>query len=139
MPAQYVRYRGSSTSNCDLTHLDFIGVVAQSNTACPATVVTQAATDHPSRGADATAPTGSFESAAGVTFFYNEQATPIITSIAGPGSSWYGSSLGGTTVTIVGERLPGDASNANVVVNGRPCTDVTVSQDRSTIECITSG
>ena len=138
VPAQYVRYRGSSTSDCDLTHLDFIGVVAQSNTACPATVVTQAATDHPSRGPDATAPTGSFESAAGVTFFYNEQATPIITSIAGPGSSWYGSSLGGTTVTIVGERLPGDALNANVVVNGRPCTDVTVSQDRSTIKCITS-
>ena len=136
IPAQYVRYRGPAASNCELIHLDFIGVVARASSECTAVVHTQSSVTHPSLGSDATSPSATFESSTAVTYTYNDEVTPLITSV----EPWFGSSLGGTTVTIHGERLPTDPANAAVTVNGRPCTDVVAYtvNDINTLECVTS-
>ena len=138
--ARFIRYRNTASSECHIAELDLIGVVVQADDACAATVTTQQSTAHASLGHAGTAP--SFTMTSTVSLAFGVENTPVITEV----TPRYGSSLGGTTVTITGTRFPLLAASTAVDVNGRPCTVVDPAleappgtwMDGTVIKCITS-
>ena len=128
---QYLRYSGSDTSFCHVSEMEWIGVVVQSSGTCKPTVSTHNNLPHPSLGAEVVTQPHTFESN-GPTFVYTKAQTPVVQSV----EPRFGSSLGGTTVTIKGSRFPTVASNAEVEVNGLPCTITAVIETE--IKCVTS-
>jgi hypothetical protein len=127
---RYLRYKGSDTSHCHVTEMEWIGVIVRSSGTCTATVVTHNRTPHPSLGAGMITAPHRFTS--DTTFVYTATRTPIVHSM----EPRFGSSLGGTTVTIRGVRFPTTTSNAEVLVNGLPCT--VSSSTANEIECVTT-
>ena len=133
---RYIRYRGSRTSNCHLTELNFVGIVVQASSVCPATIVTQVQDTHPSFGRDVNVPSSTYASdpsAPASTYRYGKTRTPIIRSI----EPRFGSSLGGTSITIKGIRLPTTVDNAEATINKKPCVVTFAAADGKEIRCTT--
>ena len=138
--ARFVRYKNTASSDCHIAELDLIGVVVQAEDACAATVTTQQSTAHASLGHAGTAP--SFTMTSTTTLAFGIENTPVVTEV----TPRYGSSLGGTTVTITGTRFPLLAASTAVDVNGRPCEVLDPAledppgtwMDGTVIKCVTS-
>ena len=129
---RYVRYHGTAGSDCILSQLEFVGVTLSSASRCHPRITTRVA--RPALSFKDTWPAPeSVHILDNVAFDYSAAATPNITSV----EPRFGSSLGGTTVTIAGRGLPATAAGVGgVVVNGAPCTLQAVSATQ--ITCITT-
>eukprot|EP00040_Diaphanoeca_grandis_P004673 m.29668 g.29668 ORF g.29668 m.29668 type:complete len:4542 (+) comp16144_c0_seq1:223-13848(+) len=130
---RYFRFRSADGRLAKMTELVVLGYeVASSNTATM-TIVTTKPMSHPSLGPMTTDHALLKKTATSTSFEFKEDATGTVTSI----TPRFGSSLGGTSVTIDGENLPTSIDNTDVLVNGQPC-EVTKVTDGTSIECTTA-
>ena len=131
---RYIRYKGAAKSNCEVSELNFMGVVVHASASCPVTITTQVQDAHPSFGVAAVMPSSTFVDSGGRNFNFVKSVTPVIQSV----TPRFGSSLGGTTVTIKGRRLPSQIGNAEATVNSNPCEVQWAATDGSEIRCLTT-
>jgi hypothetical protein len=130
-PVRYARYH-SPLQRCAIAMLEFVGMKASASGTCPIQILTQFPLSHPSLGPATTNNSVMRREVSNVTFSYRVTDTPTVTAIAPP----YGSSLGGTLVTITGTFLPATASSAEVYLNSRVCNVQSASDTE--ITCITT-
>ena len=129
---RYVRYHGPEGSDCILSQLEFVGVVLSSANRCSPRITTRVPQPALSFKNNWAAPE-SVHVGDSVTYDYDAAVTPTITSI----EPRFGSSLGGTHVTITGAGFPATTSAVGgVLVNGAPCELITVNTTQ--ITCTTT-
>lgn len=133
--ARFIRYVGPSSSECQMTQLEFYGHQVSAVSACDVVLSTTKPLSHPSRGPMTTdhAVLSTTKSKT-LSFKYAKKNTGVVESIE---PKW-GSSLGGTKVTIKGRNLGSTVGNAEVMVNSKPCEVTAVLADGTQIECITA-
>jgi plastocyanin len=133
--ARFYRYVGPSSSDCQMTQLEFYGHQVSATSSCAVEVSTTAPLSHPSLGPMQTLHSVvSSKTAKKLAFKYSKDATGIIESI----SPKWGSSLGGTKVTINGKNLGTSIAAAKVTINSKSCLVQSVAGDGSSIVCITT-
>jgi len=131
VPVRFARFF-SPAQHCAIAMLEFVGVRASASGTCPIEVLTQEPLSHPAFGPANTDFAIVHKELTSTYFTYSVADTPTVTSI----SPRYGSSLGGTLVTISGVGLPTSVQTAEVQLNSRPCAVQTASA--SEITCITT-
>ena len=131
---RYVRYTGPADSKCIVAELEFVGHVVSPTNKCDVMIGTQATLSHPSLGPSVTDFEVVSEYSSGITYLYSSEDTPVVTSISPP----YGSSLGGTDLTIKGVGLPDSTAAADVKINGRPCVIKSAAANGKEVVCTTS-
>eukprot|EP00035_Acanthoeca_spectabilis_P007825 m.144226 g.144226 ORF g.144226 m.144226 type:complete len:4359 (-) comp14100_c0_seq10:3061-16137(-) len=130
-PARFVRMV-SQSSEMHLAMLEVYGHPISVSSSCPVVVETTSPLSHPSLGLMETTHSA-MATSTGPTFTYSVANTPIVTSV----TPRYGSSLGGDRVTITGQNLATNVSNAVVQLSGVDCAVVSASPAGDSIECIT--
>lgn len=130
-PIRFARFH-SPLQHCAIAMLEFVGIPATSTGSCAVKVSTQKPLSHPSLGIATTNNSIMYSEVTSTTYSYTIADTGQVTAISPP----YGSSLGGTLVTISGNSLPPTASTAEVYLNNRVCNVQSASPTE--ILCITT-
>lgn len=147
---RFLRYNGPSGGYCNVAELEYIGVLVDTTDEipCPVMVGVRPPTPHPSYGFRTRAdnldqlsslitPEVHIVLDSSITFAYDLSVTPVVTNI----EPAFGSSLGGTLVTLTGQYLSSggsEVSNTFVLLNGYPCITQFVSNDGTEIRCVTT-
>jgi hypothetical protein len=112
--ARYFRYRSTLANVCEINEVQFIGYVVASmaNGSCPVTVAVGAIpyTLTPETFSTASATPSS-------RFAYSMAITPVVQTV----QPNFGSSLGGTLLTVTGAGFGNTVSPVRVMVNGKQC------------------
>ena len=133
-PVRYVRYH-SAAKRCSLAFLEFSGIAASPDGVCGVAVEIQATLSHASHGPVATNRSVTHSEFTNIaSYSYSTAQTPEVTAI----EPRFGSSLGGTSVTLTGAGLPTTIATAMVELNDRDCAVTAVSDDGSSVTCTTS-